>query len=283
MMPDKKAPVTLEDILRLKRAERPNPEFWIRFERELRAKQLAAIVERRPWWNGLSRIFGVVARNHLPIGAITVLALTWVGVRQLDSPLAVRPSLPDLDGARFASARASVPVATAAQESRIVSVDEDAETAPQVVPLSTPVISANTPHIVEMAAAPATPAESISTGATRSAADSMLPVNHSLNIDLAEMQANGSDLSHRFMGMSQGFEVGETSARQPMTDPLARMNPASDERRARLLATALPVATSSIEPSTISNERMVTRLSEDRFYESFSRYSGGGDRFSIKF
>jgi len=39
--------VTLEDLLCLKRAERPPPEFWSEFERELRQKQLAALVERR--------------------------------------------------------------------------------------------------------------------------------------------------------------------------------------------------------------------------------------------
>lgn len=41
---------TLDDLLRLKRAERPDAAFWDDFERGLRQKQLAAIVEPRPWW-----------------------------------------------------------------------------------------------------------------------------------------------------------------------------------------------------------------------------------------
>ena len=44
MKSDHQKPVSLEDLLRLKRAERPAPEFWVQFERELRAKQLAALV-----------------------------------------------------------------------------------------------------------------------------------------------------------------------------------------------------------------------------------------------
>ena len=35
--------VTIEDLLRLKRAERPPASFWSDFDREMRAKQLAAI------------------------------------------------------------------------------------------------------------------------------------------------------------------------------------------------------------------------------------------------
>jgi hypothetical protein len=45
---------TLEELLRVKRAERPPAEFWKRFEEELRAKQLAAIVAPRPWWRSLA-------------------------------------------------------------------------------------------------------------------------------------------------------------------------------------------------------------------------------------
>ena len=52
-MNQEKRPITLEDILRLKRAERPPAEFWDSFDRQLRAKQLAALVEKRPWWRSL--------------------------------------------------------------------------------------------------------------------------------------------------------------------------------------------------------------------------------------
>src|SRR5262245_42366635 len=70
---DSKRPVTLEDLLSLKRAERPPAEFWTRFERDLRAKQLAALVEKRPWWQSMPRLFAGFSRYHLPIGATAVV------------------------------------------------------------------------------------------------------------------------------------------------------------------------------------------------------------------
>ena len=54
MNQESKRPITLEDIIRLKRAERPPPQFWAQFDRELRAKQLAALMEKRPWWRSLA-------------------------------------------------------------------------------------------------------------------------------------------------------------------------------------------------------------------------------------
>lgn len=85
---DRKRPVTLEDILRLKRAERPSAEFWSQFDRELRVKQLAALVEKRPWWRTISlgRILGGVRRFHLPLGATAVLAATLFSVRDFQAP-----------------------------------------------------------------------------------------------------------------------------------------------------------------------------------------------------
>ena len=55
MKPHRQRPVSLEDLLRLKRAERPPAEFWQDFDRQLRAKQLAALVQSRPWWQEIGR------------------------------------------------------------------------------------------------------------------------------------------------------------------------------------------------------------------------------------
>lgn len=75
-----RAPLTLEDLLRLKRAERPTPEFWSRFEVELRQKQLAALIERRPWWQTLPQLLAR-PRMFMPVGASAVLMLTLVSVK----------------------------------------------------------------------------------------------------------------------------------------------------------------------------------------------------------
>jgi hypothetical protein len=81
---------TLEELLRLKRAERPTEDFWARFDAELRAKQLTALVEK-PSWHALLRAH--LARLTLPIGAAAASALavvTWMQTR----PLTVATSLP---------------------------------------------------------------------------------------------------------------------------------------------------------------------------------------------
>ena len=78
--------VSLEDLLRLKRAEQPPPEFWSRFEQELRAKQLAAIVVKRPWWHTWSHSPRFV-RLATPLSAAAALALAISIMRQ---PVLVR-------------------------------------------------------------------------------------------------------------------------------------------------------------------------------------------------
>ena len=69
-MSDRRPKVTVEELLHLKRAERPDAEFWSHFDRELRAKQLAALVARRPWWDvSWTRLRGALLRVVAPLGA----------------------------------------------------------------------------------------------------------------------------------------------------------------------------------------------------------------------
>ncbi len=76
---DQRPKVTVEDLLRLKRAERPAPEFWGNFERELRQKQLTALLEKRPWWQEIPQF--LARRAYLPVGATAILAFTLVSVK----------------------------------------------------------------------------------------------------------------------------------------------------------------------------------------------------------
>jgi hypothetical protein len=76
---DQRSKVTVEDLLRLKRAERPAPEFWANFERELRQKQLTALIEKRPWWQELPQL--LARRIYLPVGATAILAFTLVSIK----------------------------------------------------------------------------------------------------------------------------------------------------------------------------------------------------------
>jgi hypothetical protein len=76
---DQHSKVTLEDLLRLKRAERPSPEFWSKFEHELRQKQLTALVQKRRWWHEFPVSFS--RRIYVPAGAAAIIAFTVLSVR----------------------------------------------------------------------------------------------------------------------------------------------------------------------------------------------------------
>ncbi len=114
-MPDSphRSPLTLEDLLRLKRAERPSSDFWVRFESELRQKQLAALLERRPWWQNLSQLL-VQRRAFVPLGATAILAFTLVTVR-FYSPVVTTQATP-VNSAQniIAEAIVSAPVSSSA-------------------------------------------------------------------------------------------------------------------------------------------------------------------------
>jgi len=76
--PEHKSPVTVEDLLRLKKMERPGAEFWSQFERELRQKQLTALVQKRRWWHDLPVLLS--RRVYVPAGAAAIVAFTLVTV-----------------------------------------------------------------------------------------------------------------------------------------------------------------------------------------------------------
>ena len=72
-----KIKITLEEVLRLKRREKPSAEFWEQFDRELRRKTLRALVDEKPWHQKyLTPVFGRMA-IALPLAAATVLALVF--------------------------------------------------------------------------------------------------------------------------------------------------------------------------------------------------------------
>ncbi|HEX2900405.1 MAG TPA: hypothetical protein VHS96_11860, partial [Bacteroidia bacterium] len=78
-MPDPNSKISLEELLKLKRAERPSSEFWSNFERELRQKQLTALVKKRRWWHDLALLANY--RVYLPAGAAAAVALGFSLVR----------------------------------------------------------------------------------------------------------------------------------------------------------------------------------------------------------
>lgn len=270
-MMSQKKPVSVEDLLRLKRAERPRQEFWAEFERELRVKQLAAIVEPRPWWSPFIRASARVSRLQLPVGAAAILAISFVTVREYRKPdvdtlrlpeiaapavyseamarLAITPRAPEL--ATTAPAEAQLAANKPAESTRDVSVAEVGQSSHAVALLEKEAVHREpTPSARYIAA------------------------------NLAAAKADNPGLMDEVFGA-----VVSTRAemREPVRDPLAQMAVPGESRRSRLLATALPAVAGAADLEVAGYDRTSRRLTEDRLYDSISRIGVKGDRVAFKF
>ncbi|WP_309024498.1 hypothetical protein [Pelagicoccus sp. SDUM812002] len=67
-MPDSRGKYTLEELMRAKRNEQPEPEFWVRFDRELKQKQKLLIQRQLVSETGLKSLF---ATRFYKVGAFT--------------------------------------------------------------------------------------------------------------------------------------------------------------------------------------------------------------------
>ena len=267
MKQDTNRKITVEDLLSLKRAERPPVEFWASFDSELRAKQLAAIVAKRSLWDGLPRIFAAAGRHHLPFGAVAALALTWAGIHYAGGSLDGVHAVSLAPTAR-AVARVSVPAAPAAQAAgqpalpRVIQVAAP-EAAPAPVAAAASRVSEATP-----AALPEAPARN--------------QFSDVVAVTLADFRATQPELARReIFGSDREFETAVESMRQPAVEPLSRLDPVSDDRRSRLLAGGLPAYASS-SPASYASERVRERVSNDRMYESMDPYESSNSRMSLE-
>jgi hypothetical protein len=259
-----KKPISVEDLLRLKKAERPPAEFWNRFDAELHAKQLAAIVTRRPWWVGISRGFAVISRHQVPFGAVAALALTWIGVHYMNAPsetvhviqlkgVGLSHAAPVKSESISSTSRATLPVETSGMETAMAA------------PPQAPLVVSGASHVSQLPAA--APVEF----------SSRTPFSNVIAVTLADFRESNIERRGVF-GSDREFEPVMASVRQPTAEPLAHLDPVSEERRSRLLATGLPAYDS---PAT---ERLTERASNDRIYESMDPYeSSGGMSLEFKF
>lgn len=229
--------VTVEDLLRIKRAERPSPDFWARFEQELRAKQLAAIVEKRPWWHAWSRGLIRGSRWYLPAGASAALALSLFAVREYNHSTtpASEPAI---------TVAAMTPVTSAPEAAQAASVSEEA---PVRVLASATATGANLSALEPVASSNVRPGEIarvISMMGADSHADDARdssPANRLVTANLALNQALQLD-SVASLGNASGFETRGLPALRSSTDtePLAQMSTPKYRSSARYLTTALP-------------------------------------------
>ena len=246
----------------IKRAERPPAEFWASFESELRAKQLAAIVGKKSWRDTLPRIFTAVYRYHLPFGAVAALALTWAGIHYSSVSVDTVRTVPGAEARP--SAHLPVPAST------VVQAAERSVRAPEQARVAQP----------ESVRAPAAAADSLVNAAPASKAPRTAIGTRFSDVvaaTLADFRENQPELARRdIFSSDREFETTVESMRQAASEPLARLDPAAEERNSRLLESALPAYGSSSGSATLASERVRERASNDRMYESMDPYESSG-------
>jgi hypothetical protein len=246
--PRHNAKPTLEELLQLKRCERPDAQFWAGFERELRQKQLTALVEKPRWWHAFG---GLGRRVYVPAGAAAMVAFALVAIRY-NAP--VRVSAPEESQPQFEAAVPSI------------------ETLPATVVASRyeePVAQAAP---VESVAVAAQPTEVIA------ARDEISPSARSIAANLARLEQAEPELLNAVMGsrLSSAARVQTASAEM-------NAEPSATPARYRLIARYADRALSP-EPSApaLVRERIARRLG-DGLVDDVSRIGVGGNRVSLKF
>jgi len=293
---------TLEELLRLKRAERPDAAFWEDFERGLRQKQLAAIIEPKPWWLGFVLAGRRIAPIGLPLSAAAAAALAFVALR--DQP-ALAPDAGPGDALRSPAelvAHIEIPDSAALPPSSVPSVPEAARLAgiePSPVlaqaparsdePAAFPAIVPDVPAGALLASAPAVdPAgESVlipvvdallelgSASISPTASERTITENlAALRLETPELVANASSLA---------LDAPDGPIEDSL-EPALKME-VRNPRHARVLL-AMADNPSAETPGRLPSlrERYAHGLDrEDSLSGSASRLGVGGDRFSVSF
>jgi len=272
-MNQEKRPITLEDLLRLKRAERPPAEFWDQFDRELRAKQLAALVAKRPWWRSLPAMFSGFSRYQLPLGATAALAITFFVTRELRTTPSVQAEPATRVVAAATRVEPSMPDIRADMAATI-------SAAPSV---------ADESNSEDNAAAVASSEETASANTTRTSAvfgevlapDNASPSARTIAANLAAAQAAAPGVARGLLTSARGFESRGVPQRAATVEPLAQMASPSDVRQAKF-ASALATSFSRETPSR-SNDRGARSLPDERLYDgAVRRFDAKADRFTLK-
>lgn len=271
---------TLEELLRLKRAEEPDAEFWREFEHGMRHKQLAAIIEPKPWWLGLSRLVSKLPVATWPVGAgvgaAAVLAFTLsqtaaperVGVSRPKSAAVVALAPEIVEGASevMVASEASV-TAVAVNEPGVVAVRLEDEVAAFPEEMAQASGHFSQPLTGEPVSSPDTSSSAAALGLAVTATEDM----PSLIASYANEQV-ASDATLEVV--SDELDLGSELETVPFT-----------ERQERLLAMAQidPLDTSRTELAQL-RERVVHRIySDEGRYAAVSRVGVGADRLSLKF
>ncbi len=279
--------VTLEDLLRLKRAERPPPEFWSEFERELRQKQLAALVERRSWWHELAAAYSRSGWLRLPLGATAVLALSFLSIRYYSQPGGEPQMIAGGSPANQAVAlTAAKPYDNAKPLAIAPLVRESALEAPtSVSSMHSTALAAEVPQATPGQVSAVIPwlGDVLD---NRAGASELTPSARTFAVNLATVAVIEPELVDA-LTHPRGFEERAMPAARPRhtAEVLPTAAAVTEPRRARLLASLGSAGVYAPELSTPEHaKRSVNRyLAQDGWDRSISRLEAEGDHLSIKF
>ena len=278
-MPEQKKTVTIEDLIRLKRAERPPVEFWEQFDRELRAKQLAALVEKRPWWQTMPRVSVGWRRLHLPLGATAVLAITFFSLREQPT---LTPSSSELPPASAPVAAVRDDFVEPAKVAVAISTPAPEMSAEPVKSSEAPVLSQSSPDV-------AASGEGISPGElsrmvalvgepanTTPTSNDVAPSARHIAANLAAAPVEPS--------LTRGLLVVPAKdtrpARGAVVEPLAQIPAPGDARRARFISAVAFAAMVDMTGQTA--EREARKLSDERLNDHVRRFKFQANSLSMK-
>lgn len=276
MNPESKRPIEIEDLLRLKRAERPPGEFWAEFDRRLRAKQLAALVAKRPWWQRVPRLFTGFSRYHVSLGAAAVLAVGYITLRDEPTSLPIQQS-------GVATRAPSVPAAARTDTKASIGGESAAKPASNVSLAESEVLS-RTVTATHVSSAPASLASEATAPGELSGIIPLLgvsrgvPASNYIAASLGTVSGGEPALATNLLA-TNSFETRATA--RPAVEPLQQMTPPGERGRARLLNAM--VAMVSNETPNRTGERAASRLDEDRLSDQVRRLGARGDRVMWKF
>lgn len=299
--------MTIEKLLQLKRAERPAPEFWSQFEQELRAKQLAAIVEKRPWWMALRlpALSPALRRFQLPVGAAAVLVVTFliVSERGLPGPRSINTQPAEVASAGSVSdvSTLRVPLIAATATPPVASPEKSEPLVPRSVlaevKLNVEVVASPSPLIAETRARVSEPAglmEMIPWAASfRVEAKPSAPRTPTDYAELPQVYFASAVLpGHEFdFNGRVDLEPVMLSKRvaataKPVTAQAVSSLSSREVRRNRILST-LSVADAGAEGERSKlmqgREMLVSALDDSGLSDGVRRLGMGGDRLTLKF
>jgi hypothetical protein len=282
MIPDSKRSIAVEDLLRLKTAEKPKPEFWAEFDQQLRAKQLSALVAKKPWWQSMPRAFTSFSRYHLSLGASALLAAAFLSLREYRTTPTTTFGESGVQNESVTSNFSAIHATEAQTE--ITSAVNSSKAAEQVMVASAPLDEARyqaelaRSFVPESAQISSLPATSLSRFVSHVDIASAPSTDSKLDLGVSRLAAANQTGS---LLVAAGNIEDRPSTARGAVEPLQQITPPSERSRAKLVTAMLSM--SAGETTTRQADQVASKLSEERLYDQIHRFGARGAGVSMKF